>query len=136
VRMHYPRDEKKVYTAVGSKDWSFDLGAPARKLLVFPAEAAHLPRPVNLSIPGIYATVMDCPKGTLVYLNNGTFAAVDKLPDNADTKAAQNITVRVQDTGVKSVESAKYGPLKFTEKNGEVTFTLNIPNGDIVYLRH
>lgn len=133
MRLHWPKNEKGEFQAVPDKAWSFELGAPARALLAAPALAAGVPRPVVLSLPGIYTSVMDSPAGTLVFLNNASCAAVDEIPAG---RAVPTVTVRVQDRGVKSAESAKLGALKFAEKDGEVTFTLPLPNADVIYLKH
>jgi hypothetical protein len=126
MRQHYPDDRKNV----GKDGWSFELGTPARRLAA--ALSGEIAQPVTLSLPGIYTSVMDSPQGTLVFLNNATLAAETDL-----TGALKpTVTVRVPVTGkVASIESAKLGKLKFTVKNGEATFTLPLPNADIILLR-
>jgi len=83
------------------------------------------------TVPGILTTVMDCPRGSVVFLNNATYSA--KPPED---RPAPTVTVRVTvaDT-VTSVESAKYGKLQYQLKDGELTVTLPVPNADIVMIR-
>ena len=83
------------------------------------------------SVPGILTTVMDCPQGSVVFLNNATYSAQALDPD----RPAPEVTVRVQFNGnVASVESAKFGKLEYQRKDGELTFTLKVPNADIIMI--
>jgi hypothetical protein len=122
---HWPQGKKE-----GKGDWSFDLGASARKIAA--GLAAGIARPVTLSLPGIYASVMDSPQGTLVFLNNATLCGETDLTGAIHPE----VTVSVPVTGkVGSVESAKLGKRNFTVKNGVLSFDLPLPNADVILLR-
>ena len=126
TRQHYPHDRKNV----GKEGWSFELGAAPRRLAA--ALAGGITQPVTLSLPGIYTSVMDSPQGTLVFLNNATLAAETDLAGALQP----TVTVSVPVTGkVASIESARLGKLKYTLKNGVATFTLPLPNVDVILLR-
>lgn len=126
VRQHYPQDRKTV----GREGWDFNLGAEPRRLAT--ALAANIERPVSLSLPGIYTSVMDSPQGTLVFLNNATLAAETDL-----TGALKpTVTVSVPVNGrVTSIESARLGKLQYKLNHGVATFTLPLPDVDIILLR-
>jgi hypothetical protein len=126
MRQHYPADKP-----CGKTGWAFELGTPARQLAG--GLTGGIVRPVTLSLPGIYTSVMDSPQGTLVFLNNATLATEDKDFSNA---LRSTVTVRVPVAGkIKSVESAKLGQVKFEMKGGEAIFTLPLPNTDVILLR-
>ena len=93
---------------------------------------AGIPRPVTLSLPGIYASVMDSPQGTLVFLNNATLCAETDLTGAIHP----TVTASVPVTGkVSSVESAELGRRDFTIKDGVLSFDLPLPNADVILLR-
>jgi hypothetical protein len=122
---HYPSGRKE-----GKGDWSFDLGAPARRIAT--ALAAGIPRPVTLSLPAIYTSVMESPQGTLVFLNNATLCAEMDMTGAIHPQ----LTVSVPVTGtVSSVQSAKLGNRDFTITNGTLSFELPLPNADVILLR-
>jgi hypothetical protein len=108
---------------------TYEGGADAQRLLNAFTTAAD--RPVVCSVPGILTTVMDCPQGSVVFLNNATYSA--KPPED---RPAPIVTVRVKVAGtVTSVESAKYGKLQYQLKDGKLTVTLPVPNADIIMIR-
>jgi hypothetical protein len=83
-------------------------------------------------LPGIYASVMDSPQGTLVFLNNATLCAETDMTGAIHPQ----VTVSVPVTGkVSSVESAKLGKRTFTITNGILSFDLPLPNADVILLR-
>ena len=129
VRQHYVGDLKTC----GRQGWSFDSGAEPRRLATALAAPAKVVRPVTLSVPGIYASVMDSPQGSILFLNNATLAAETDLA-NAQVPT---LTVQVRDAArVKAVESATAGALKFTQKDGVVTFQVTLPHVAVILLRH
>jgi len=81
-------------------------------------------RPVVVSTPGVYATVMDAPGGSVVFLNNATGKPLD------------NLTVRVRNVpqGV-TAESARVGRLDPQRNGDEVTVKLTLPTSDFIALR-
>ncbi len=122
---HYPAGKKE-----GKGDWSFDLGASARTVAA--GLAAGIPRPVTLSLPGIYTSAMESPQGTLIFLNNATLCAETDLTGAINPQ----VTVQVPGNGkVSSVETAKLGRRDFTARNGVVSFDLALPNADVILLR-
>lgn len=108
---------------------TYEGGAEAQRLLnAFTADAD---RPVVCSVPGILTTVMDCPQGSVIFLNNATYSARP-----VEDRPAPIVTVRVQVTGnVAFVESAKHGKLQYEVKDGVLTVTLPVPNADIIMVR-
>lgn len=135
VHQHYPDAMKpfpEMIDSVGKIGWSFDGGAPARRMAVALAASAKVTCPVALSIPGIFTSVMDSPQGTLLFLNNASAVLV------TDRKEAQipTITVRMPETrAIKSVTSAKTGALEFAQRDGEVTFDITLPDTDVIMLK-
>ena len=140
MRLHYPDDGKNC----GKSGWSFEQGEQAQRLANALLKSAGVQRPLSLSLPGIYTSVMDSPQGTLVFLNNATLAT-----DTDFTHAQQpTVTAWVHHSGVQSVVSAKYGPLKkvanpaklgpmeYAVQNGLVVFKLTLPNADVLLLKH
>jgi hypothetical protein len=130
VGREYNHDHYGSGQPEGKAGWSFELGASPRKVAVALASGIH--RPVTLSLPGIYTSVMDSPQGTLVFFNNATLCAETNL-----TGAIRpELTVSVPVAGkVSSVESAKVGKRDFTIKDGSVSFELPLPDADVVLLR-
>ena len=99
-------------------------GAAAGLAVKFPAG--------HTVLPGIYASVMDSPQGTLVFLNNATLCAETDMTGAIHPQ----VTVSVPVTGkVSSVESAKLGKRTFTITNGILSFDLPLPNADVILLR-
>lgn len=127
-RMHYPDGAKSC----GRTGWRFEFGAPALRLVGGLLKSAGIVRSLELSVPGIYSSVMDCPQGTLVFLDNATLATA-----TAPASALKPVvTVRVRDTGVSSVESARLGKIPFIGRQGVVSFAIALPNADVILLRH
>ncbi|MHB0935445.1 MAG: beta-galactosidase trimerization domain-containing protein [Armatimonadota bacterium] len=123
-RDHYAKDSIKT------PGGTYEGGAEAQRLLN--AFTTTADRPVACSVPGILTTVMDSPQGSVVFLNNATYST--QAPD--PNRPAPQVTVRVKvTTPVTSVESAKFGKLQHQLKDGELTFTLSVPNADIVMVR-
>jgi len=119
-------------TSILNKDWKFESGAEAQKLLNGLTESAKIEKPVVLSTPGIYTAAWDAPQGTLVFLNNATYAAIW---DVKERRPAPQITARIRVPGpIKSVLS-KNGELKFTQVGNEVTVQLALPDTDILLLK-
>jgi len=115
--------------SINTPGGTYEGGADAQRLLNAFTTAAD--RPVVCSVPGILTTVMDCPQGAVVFLNNATYSAKP-----VEDRPAPTVTVRVQVTGtVASVESAKYGKMQYEVKDGVLTVTLPVPNADILMLR-
>jgi hypothetical protein len=124
MRDHYAKD------SINTPGGTYEGGAEAQRILN--AFTTPADRPVVCSVPGILTTVMDCPQGSVVFLNNATYSAQALDPN----RPALEVTVRVQVNGnVASVESAKFGKLEYQRKDGELTFTLKVPNADIIMIR-
>ena len=123
-RDHYAKDSIKT------PGGTYEGGAEAQRLLNAFTTAAD--RPVVCSVPGILTTVMDCPQGSVVFLNNATYSTQPPDPN----RLGPQVTTRVKVNGtVTSVESAKFGKLQYQLKDGELTFTLAVPNADIIMIR-
>jgi hypothetical protein len=115
--------------SIKTRGGTYEDGAEAQRLLNAFITAAD--RPVVCSVPSILTTVMDCPQGSVVFLNNATYSARP-----AEDRPAPTVTVRVQMAGkVTSVESAKHGKLPYQHKDGELIITLPVPNADIIMIR-
>lgn len=123
-RDHYAKD------SINTPGGTYEGGAEAQRLLN--AFTAAADKPVVCSVPGIVTSVFDCPQGAVVFLNNATYSGQETDPK----RPAPPVTVRVKvTTPVASVESAKFGKLQYQLTDGELTFTLAIPNADIVMVK-
>jgi len=82
---------------------------------------ANIMKPAEVSVPGIYTSVMDAPNSTLVFLNKAFEAPVG------------TVTVRIAvDGNVRAIQSTKLGSLRFQTDVGAVIVQLPLENSDIL----
>lgn len=120
---HYAKDSIK------KPGGTYENGREAQRILN--AFTRAVDRPVILSVPGITTSIFDCPQGEVVFMVNATYPGAQdpKLP-------VPTVTARVKVNGtVTAVESAKFGKLQYQLKDGELTFTLQVPNSDVIMVR-
>lgn len=122
VREHYPQNFLDGVTLKAG--WKFEFGAETARLATAFAERARITNSLNLSVPGIYTSVMETPEAILVFFNN---ASGHPLP---------KITVRLRDTGkVTSVQSINSDKINFRVENNEAVFDIPLENVEIVALK-
>jgi hypothetical protein len=111
------------YPAGTSRLADIENGAGVRRVALAMADRAGLPRPVELSIPGVYTSVMDGDGATLAFLNNATGEAIP------------NVVVRVSGYLVSaSVESLAHGKRQTRTEENSLIFELPLEHTDIVVI--
>lgn len=119
VRARYPENLVKDWTL--QKDWKFELGAEARGIAAALVNNAQITRPVSLSVPGVYTSVMETTDAALVFLNNATG---HPLPQ---------VTVRLRGLGnIRDIQSARRDKIVYRVEKGEAVFEMPLENTDII----
>jgi hypothetical protein len=119
VRARYPENLLKDWTI--QEGWKFESGAEARTLAAGFASAAQITRPVSLSVPGVYTSVLETADATLVFLNNAT------------GRPLPQVTIRL--SGLKNVrraESARRDKIAFQVEKDELVLEMPLENTDII----
>lgn len=125
TRLHFAKN-------ILDPEWKFELGSEAAKLLGGLLAGSGVVKPVVLSIPGIYTAVWDTPRGTLVFLNNATYAALWNVKER---RPAPLVTARIRVPGPVTSVRSKQGEVKFSRTGNEVTLQLSLPDTDILLLK-
>lgn len=121
INQHYPQNLIKDGNLL--PNWKFESGAETSHLATDFVERTKISRPLSLSVPGVYTSVMDAPEATLVFLNNATRHPLSK------------ITVRLRDSGkIRLIKSTLSDKIDFQIKHNEVIFDLPLKDADIVHL--
>jgi hypothetical protein len=119
VRARYPENLLKEWTIQAG--WKFESGAEARAVAAGLFNAAQITRPVSLSMPGVYTSVMETADATLVFLNNAT-----GLP-------LPQVTVRLSGLkNVRRVESARRDKIAFQVEEDKLVLEMPLENTDII----
>ena len=119
VRARYPENLLKEWTI--QEGWKFESGAEARALAAGLANGAQITRPVSLSVPGIYTSVLETADATLVFLNNAT------------GRSLPQVTVRL--SGLKNarrLESARRDKVAYRAEADELVLEMPLENTDII----
>jgi len=121
VRQHYPAALIKDWKM--QEGWKFELGSEARRLATGLVNRAQVVRPAVLSVPGVYASVMETPGATLVFLNNATGRPLDK------------VTVRIAGAGnTRAVKSTRDDQMKHRSEKGDLSVEIPLKNTEILCL--
>ncbi|HEX8737379.1 MAG TPA: beta-galactosidase trimerization domain-containing protein, partial [Pyrinomonadaceae bacterium] len=119
VRARYPENLIKEWTI--QEGWKFESGAEARTLAAGLVNGAQIIRPVSLSVPGVYTSVMETAGATLVFLNNATGR---KLPQ---------VTVRLQGLeNARRVESTRRDKIDYRVEENKLVLEMPLENTDII----
>ena len=122
INQHYPQNLVKDGNLL--PDWKFELGAETARLATEFVARAKINRPLSLSVPGVYTSVMDAPEATLVFLNNATGHPLSK------------IIVRLRDAGkIHLVQSTLSDKIAYQVKDDEIIFELPLKDAEIVFLK-
>ena len=122
INQHYPQNLVKDGNLL--PDWKFELGAETARLATEFVARAKINRPLSLSVPGVYTSVMETPEATLVFLNNATGHPLSK------------ITVRLRDAGkIRLVQSTLSDKIAYQVKGDEITFDIPLKDAEIVCLK-
>ncbi|MEO8072570.1 MAG: beta-galactosidase trimerization domain-containing protein [Acidobacteriota bacterium] len=122
INQHYPQNLLKDGNLL--PDWKFDLGTETTRLATDFVERAKINRPLSLSVPGVYTSVMETPEATLVFLNNATGHPLSK------------VTVRLRDAGkIRLIQSTLSDKIAYQIKDNEIIFDIPLKDADIVYLK-
>ncbi|HVF10651.1 MAG TPA: hypothetical protein VNA16_07605, partial [Abditibacteriaceae bacterium] len=118
VREHWPLDataEKQTFAA----------GTKERELIMALAARAGVAAPVRLSVPGIYTSVMEAPGATLIFLNNASGRALDK------------VNVQLAGAGkVRAVESIKGEKVTYRLVKGQLSVETPLADADVLRISH
>lgn len=120
VNQHYPPNLVKDGNLPAN--WKFELGAETVRPATDFAERAKISRPLSLSVPGVYTSVMDAPdNATLIFLNNATGHPLSK------------VTVRLRDAGkIRLIQSTSSDKIAYRVENDEVIFDAPLKDIEII----
>ncbi len=114
ARAHWPKD-------VPVEKRTFESGQPERALAAALVPQAGVERPIELSVPGVYSSILDTPDGALIFLNNASGRPLDE------------ITVQLNQAGkVLQIESLKRGKLTPRSEQGRLVVEIPLKDTDIL----
>lgn len=114
ARAHWPKD-------VPVEKRTFESGQPERALAAALVPQAGVERPIELSVPGVYSSILDTPDGALIFLNNASGRPLDEL------------TVQLNEAGkVLHIESLKRGKLTPRSEQGRLVVEIPLKDTDIL----
>jgi hypothetical protein len=119
VRARYPENLLKDWTI--QTGWKFESGAEARSLASALVKGAQIVRPVSLSVPGVYTSVLETAEATLLFLNNATGRPLPQV--TVSMRGLEN---------VRRLQSARRDKIAYRLEKGELVFEMPLENTDII----